>query len=424
MLRSRRHDMSCMLKAGMSRSWPRLSMGVSLVYVTLVLCLVGVDAEAIAREAEEAEEADRFSVVVLPDTQVYAQDTSLSKYIEGDIDWIIQNADDRDIVFVTHVGDVVNTVTVRDEFERMDAVFDLLDDAGVPYGIAPGNHDLLPVIDPAPFDTWFGLARMDGHDWFGSAMPGAENRIGYSEIELEGHQLLFIHLRWLSGVVDDVSQDDALGWVDEVLADHPGHLAFITTHSYTSTSGLALEPALTEVIQANCNVAMVFSGHVGGVGHGTVSDDCGRVVPHILTNYQTHRDGGEGYMRIIEIDADTLAARSEVYSPTLDKYRTGPAERFDFRIEPLTDTFSVGDVNCDHEINLLDAMLLLRFLSDRESGEATCPSSAGSSVNTKLVDVNADGLIDPTDVTALLDCVVAGCGAAVCPTGQLGCQSF
>ena len=50
-----------------------------------------------------------FSVVALPDTQDYVKDRSQQKFLTAEIDWILANLKRQKIVFVTHVGDIVDT---------------------------------------------------------------------------------------------------------------------------------------------------------------------------------------------------------------------------------------------------------------------------------------------------------------------------
>ena len=57
--------------------------------------------------------------------------------------WIVNNEDDLNIVFVSQLGDITEHFdTVRQEFDRADAAMDTLDNAGIPNNLAPGNHDM------------------------------------------------------------------------------------------------------------------------------------------------------------------------------------------------------------------------------------------------------------------------------------------
>src|SRR4051794_36892986 len=84
-----------------------------------------------------------FTVVVLPDTQFYAQ--SYPATFDAQTQWILDHLGTNNIKFVTHVGDIVqNAASGPDrnliEWQRADAAFDRLD-GFVPYSVALGNHD-------------------------------------------------------------------------------------------------------------------------------------------------------------------------------------------------------------------------------------------------------------------------------------------
>ncbi len=78
-------------------------------------------------------------------------------------EWIADNADDRKIAFATHTGDLIqnwvdpaqNEVRARVEFERASAIQSILDDAGVPNSVLPGNHDNKRGVTDELFNEYF-----------------------------------------------------------------------------------------------------------------------------------------------------------------------------------------------------------------------------------------------------------------------------
>ena len=78
-------------------------------------------------------------MVMLPDTQQYSR--SFPELFYAQTQWIKENRDKENIVFVTHVGDVVNDrkkdtnqwVVAHKAMSVLDGV--------VPWGVAIGNHD-------------------------------------------------------------------------------------------------------------------------------------------------------------------------------------------------------------------------------------------------------------------------------------------
>ena len=75
-------------------------------------------------------------VAVVPDTQIYAQ--SFPQIFERHMRWIADRAKQYNIVFVTHVGDIVQTGEKRNE-DNAVAAYGY--DADVPHGLAIGSHD-------------------------------------------------------------------------------------------------------------------------------------------------------------------------------------------------------------------------------------------------------------------------------------------
>lgn len=51
-----------------------------------------------------------FTIIVLPDTQLYAQ--NYPDIFTAQIKWIIDNEAEENTVFVTHLGDIVNTADI------------------------------------------------------------------------------------------------------------------------------------------------------------------------------------------------------------------------------------------------------------------------------------------------------------------------
>ena len=68
--------------------------------------------------------AQDFTIVVIPDTQYETEYNPAM--LTSQMNWIVNHRSSNNIVFVTHVGDVVNNGT-RQEFIVADAAFDKLD---------------------------------------------------------------------------------------------------------------------------------------------------------------------------------------------------------------------------------------------------------------------------------------------------------
>ena len=93
-----------------------------------------------------------FTIVAIPDTQLYTIHTGGDYYFNAETGWIASNQATHNIVFVTHTGDITQdgdndaddsewiiADTAMSTLER-DPI-NPLDD--VPFSISPGNHDYL-----------------------------------------------------------------------------------------------------------------------------------------------------------------------------------------------------------------------------------------------------------------------------------------
>ena len=116
---------------------------------------------------------------MLPDTQIYSE--KRPDLFFAQTNWIRQNRDKENIVFVTHVGDLVQSHGYKpSEWKVADEAMAVLDGV-VPYGIAIGNHDYdsdegarkgIATMYLRHFDP---DRRFKGRPWYGGASPNRLN---------------------------------------------------------------------------------------------------------------------------------------------------------------------------------------------------------------------------------------------------------
>jgi hypothetical protein len=106
---------------------------------------------------------DDFFIVVLPDTQFYSE--SYPQTFAAQTQWIVGTRNSANIAYVAHVGDIVNSSAVTAQWINADAAMGQLDDPaatgfldGIPYGVAPGNHDQ----PTGNYNAYFGASRFSG----------------------------------------------------------------------------------------------------------------------------------------------------------------------------------------------------------------------------------------------------------------------
>lgn len=308
---------------------------------SIVLCAVLL---GLLLAAQAASAQNYFSVVVLPDTQVYSK--SYPQIFKIQTDWIVRNAAYHNIKFVLHAGDVVDSgATNPAEWENAKAALDLIDQAGIPLLIAMGNHDyddLAQTRSSETFNRYFGIERYQGKPWFGGAFEPDRAENVYALFDVNGRKYLVL-------VLEFGPRDAVIEWADGVLAAHPDATAIILTHSYLHDDGMRTHEASEwnpkryglggdandgedlwhKLIKKHPNVRLVLSGHTLGTGVARRVDvgEHGNLVFQVLANYQMQANGGDGYLRLLKFyengNIDVLT-----YSPYTWAYKTDAENQF------------------------------------------------------------------------------------------------
>jgi hypothetical protein len=286
-------------------------------------------------------QGDEFMVAVLPDTQIYAQ--SFPETFESQTRWIAEHAEAYRIVFVSHVGDIVQTASVTREWEVASAAYDWLRDIDMPHGFSMGGHDTSPggTDDDPTFDSscspfshhdcesrnflrYFGPDQYAENDWYSGSSPRGIS--SYQRVMVDDLELLFLHLP------QDTPRSE-VDWASEVLDAHPGALAHLTTHRYlfdyrltemlppplsaltagrfnvlTYTlggqslmynDGLEADALWQRLVDAHPNIWTVHCGHVDAEFHQVSTNSAGLPVHEVLVDFQDMADGGGGWLRLL-----------------------------------------------------------------------------------------------------------------------------
>ena len=56
--------------------------------------------------------------------------------------WIVDNKKDWKIKYVLHTGDITDDYDMETQWKNADTAMKIFDDAGMPYGVLAGNHDV------------------------------------------------------------------------------------------------------------------------------------------------------------------------------------------------------------------------------------------------------------------------------------------
>lgn len=286
--------------------------------------------------------------VVLPDTQTYLE--QYPEVFDSQVDWLVANRKKIDAVF--QVGDLTQNNSPV-EWAYMCKAFNRISQAGIPYSIVWGNHDIgskpgkfSDVHNTTMANRYFPLSSYKQKKYWGSSADGKTLDNYYINFRSGGIDWLVLNLEF--GPSDEVLQ-----WADSVAGTHSDKLVILNTHAYLycdstlhdgedwwrpQAYGIGKEPGRTvndgagiwrKLLCKHRNVIAVFCGHVlkSGVGTLVSTGNKGNKVYQMLANYQRgvtgSELGGEGYLRIVsfnrktkEIDVRTYSAWNQTFHPS------------------------------------------------------------------------------------------------------------
>lgn len=271
--------------------------------------------------------AGKFTLAVLPDTQHEVE--SSPPMFQSQMTWLAKHKPAFPIVL--HVGDVIECDTPDHAmWKTASAGFKLLDDAGVPYAMAVGNHDNDWVPGVGDKRAW--LRKTDRFNAFFPPGRFTAQRGRFEEGKSDNAWHLFQEAdsQWLVLALELWPRREVVDWAKKVIGEHPRHNVIVITHSHLLSSGeiqawgaygdLSPLQVFRELYAQYPNVLLVLSGHVGLSARRADKGAHGNTVYQILQDYQNEDHGG-GYIRLLEIDtaAGTISAR--MYSPYYDVTR-------------------------------------------------------------------------------------------------------
>jgi hypothetical protein len=314
---------------------------------TGALGTVGLGVRSASRGATAA---SPWTIAVLPDTQKYAESSSLVSRAHDQTQWIRDNRSAQNIAFVSHVGDLVEHGSSSTEWRRMDAVMDRLDGV-VPYATAVGNHDYATTSSRSSgtsnYSRYFGKSRFGKYSWFRGSAPN--DRGHYQRFSAGGYDFIHMDLEWgVPGTASD--SKTVMGWADDVLSQNPRTPTIVTTHSYlwdkTGYEGHATQrkgansgrDIYRKLLRRHPQVFMVFGGHfhyTDGQWKQVSTNEAGSNIYEMLSDYQHYANGGDGWMRLVKFvpgggsgSLDRVSVKT--YSPTKKRYRTDGRSQFSF----------------------------------------------------------------------------------------------
>lgn len=301
-----------------------------------------------------------ITIAMLPDIQYYSK--CQLPHLGAQADWLAAQSATRNIGAALFMGDL----TEHDSSSEWEFVREQLGRAEwqVPLVLTTGNHDegnnggahRRSTQLPRYFPNAPGIAQAALVE---TRNPGdIEN--AYYRIHLPHVTLGVLALEW-------APRTSTVAWANDVLARHGTDRVIVVTHAYLyddSTRydwhtrgaqqlwnplsyGMAKgeahrdpendgEMLWSALVRRHPGVFLVLCGHVGGSGTGFLASrgDAGNLVLQVLANFQLLDEGGQGFLRLLEIQPDGRSIQMKTYSPSLDSYATGDTQQFEMKIQP------------------------------------------------------------------------------------------
>ena len=260
-----------------------------------------------------------FTIIVLPDTQKYSD--NFPEIFQAQTQWIVDNKDTLNIVYVAHEGDIVDHPDDVSEWITADNAMRLLDTAMIPYGVVPGNHD-----EPTTYyNQYFGVDRFcdtyptDCRSFYGDGYPVGSNDNNYTLFSAGGMDFIVIGLEYVNPAVG------VLNWADQLLEDNSDRRAIVVSHYILNSNATfgSWGQQIYDALQDNSNLFLMLCGHI----HAEAKRTDG-ALHTLLADYQDDPNGGNGFLRILRFFPERNEIRVETYSPWLNQYQTDPDSQF------------------------------------------------------------------------------------------------
>ena len=253
--------------------------------------------------------------------------------------WVAQNQTALNIQAFLGLGDLVNDGASDVQDGNADAAIRTLDNAGIPYFLAIGNHDYDGALprNATGFNRWFGPARYANYSYYKGNYPAGSNENSYGVLTINGTPYLFL-------VLEFVPRDAALQWAASILDANQDKPVIVVTHSHMYTDNTRADrcdtrdmvydntgdDAWTKLFSQYSNILMILSGHMTN-GNGSRRADLGvsgNLVNQLFSDYQELANGGNGWLRIMKFHPSQNTVDVLTYSPFLDSYMTDGSNQF------------------------------------------------------------------------------------------------
>jgi len=288
-----------------------------------------------------------FTLAVLPDTQFYSaeDDNGTAAMYMAQTQWIANNQAALNIPYVVHLGDIVNDGASQTfEWTVADSAMTVLENANIPYGVHPGNHDEgvkgsgAGGVDgggdagnTTAYNQYFGVSRFSGRSYYGGHYSTG-NDDHYDLISAGGMNFIIIYFAYDENITGS-RFTSVLSWAQGVLQQYSDRHAILVSH-YILQDGNPAQfgdqgQVLVTTLGKYPNVFLTLSGHYPLPGEGQRVDTFnGNTVTSVMSDFQDRANGGDGWMRIMTFSPSTNQINVQTYSPVLNQYMTDSGSQF------------------------------------------------------------------------------------------------
>ncbi|MFZ1288691.1 MAG: metallophosphoesterase [Melioribacteraceae bacterium] len=270
-----------------------------------------------------------FRIIGLPDTQHYSGELfgGLSEMYYSQTQWIKDNRNDSNVVYVSHFGDVTQNGDYdfdHSEWIIADSAMSILESKNIPYGVLPGDHDQTedsishdPQYLTVKYNNYFGINRFQCQSWYGNNY-GSNNDNHYDIFSAGGMDFIVVNL-------EDAPRLKQREWAHNILNSLSERKAILVSHDILNNDNdfSNAGDSIFEAVKSNENLFLMLSGHRyvngpdGEFSMDTVGTN-GNTIYCRSADYQNDLYGGNGWLRIMEFDPPNNKIWFRTYSPWID----------------------------------------------------------------------------------------------------------
>ncbi len=276
-----------------------------------------------------------FTFVIIPDTQDVC--TLHPDKLRRMTNWIVEHKSEWNIKKILHLGDLVNNgAIIEEQWLNHDNAFSVIEESGIPYLIAIGNHDYdyqKENRDAFIFNKY--TNKYGNKSWFGGSFEKNKAENIYTLLEVYGIKFIFLSLEF-------GPRDEVLAWANEVLNKHSDYFAIVITHSYLYPNALRTRPGNRhnpknykwtygandgedmwhKCIKKHKNILAVFSGHHINyhVSYRFDRGDYGNIIFQAFQNWQFTQYGGEARIRLLYFNICDQEIKLSTFNPQTETF--------------------------------------------------------------------------------------------------------